>query len=51
MNATLILPNGNTSVLIEQQLFDLSVRLPRLMGLPVLCADIEQAARTGLRNG
>ncbi|MDF7815303.1 hypothetical protein [Hymenobacter sp. YC55] len=45
MNATLILPSGETSVLTEQQLFDLGVRRPLLLGLPVLCADMDQAAR------
>lgn len=45
MKATLILPNGDTSVLTEQQLFDLGVRRPALMGLPMLCADMDQAAR------
>lgn len=32
-------------VLNEQQLFDLGVRRPLQMGLPMLCADIGQAAR------
>ena len=45
MKATLYLPSGETRVLDEQQLFALGVRRPLQMGLPVLCADIEQAAR------
>ena len=45
MKATLYFPSGETRVLDEQQLFDLGVRRPLLMGLPVLCADMDQAAR------
>ena len=45
MKATLYLTSGETRVLDEQQLFDLGVRRPLLMGLPVLCADLDQAAR------
>lgn len=45
MKATIFLPSGETRVLDEQELFTLYVLREQLMGLPVLCADGQQAAR------
>lgn len=45
MKATIYLPSGEARVLTEEQLFELHVLQERLMGLPVLCADANQAAR------
>lgn len=45
MKATIYLPSGEARALTEQQLFELYVLRERLMGLPVLCADANQAAR------
>lgn len=45
MKATIYFPSGEARVLTEQQLFELTVLREQLMGLPVLCADGNQAAR------
>ena len=45
MKASIYFPSGEARALTEEQLFELHVLRERLMGLPVLCADANQAAR------
>lgn len=45
MKATLLFPTGEARELTEQETFDLHILSHRFMGLPTLCADMNQVLR------